>query len=55
MNARQANHYFAEPENPQMPHIEVFTQSELEQKEEIHVKKLDLDNYYHPLEPPKQF
>lgn len=37
-----------------MPHPVLFTQLQSDKKDEIYVGKLDLDNYYHRLEPPKK-
>lgn len=55
LDARRANHYFVEPDDPQIPHPGLFTQLHMKKSEEIYVGKIDLDNYYYRLELPKQF
>lgn len=55
LEARRANHYFAEAVDLQTPHPRMFTQLKLGKEEEIYVGKLDMGHYRERLEQPKQF
>lgn len=50
LDACRPNHYFDEPDDPRIPHLGLCVQLQMKKNEETHVRKLDLDNYYHRLE-----